>query len=59
MQILDWLLSRFALDPDASSFLILLALLVLFGVATAVIWAVWRVAYIKLWRHFRRKGTRK
>lgn len=58
MQILDWLLSRFALDPDAGSFLILLGLLVLFGVATAVV--VWggNILYIKLWRYFRRKGTR-
>lgn len=59
MQILDWLLSRFTLDPDAGSFLVLLGLLVLFGVTTAVIWAVWRAAYIKLWRYFRRKGARK
>lgn len=59
MEILNWFLSRFILDPDAGSFLILLSLLVLFGVATAVIWAVWRVAYIKLWRHFRRKKQRR
>ena len=59
MEILDWLLSRIALDPDAGSFLLLLGLLVLFGVATAVIWAVWRAAYISLWRWNRRKGTRK
>ena len=59
MQILDWLLSRIALDPDAGSFLILLGLLVLFGVATAVIVLIGNILYIKLWRHFRRKGTRK
>ena len=58
MEILNWPLSRFALDPDAGSFLILLGLLTIFGVAIAVIWAVWRVVYIKPWRHFRRKGTR-
>ena len=59
MEILNWLLSRFALDPDAGSFLLLLGLLALFGVATAVIWAVWRAAYIKLWRYFRRKHQRR
>ena len=56
---LEWMVQRAALDPDAGSFLLLLSLLVLFGVAAAVIWAVWRAAYIKLWRYFRRKGTRK
>lgn len=59
MQILDWLLSRFALDPDAGSFLILLGLLVLFGVATAVIVLIGNILYIKLWRHFRRKHQRR
>ena len=59
MQILDWLLSRFTLDPDAGSFLVLLGLLVLFGVTTAVIWAVWRAAYIKLWRFHRHKKQRR
>ena len=59
MQILDWLLSRFALDPDAGSFLILLALLVLFGVATAVIVLIGNIMYIKLWRHFRWKHQRR
>lgn len=59
MEILDWLISRFALDPDAGSFLLLLGLLVLFGVATAVI--VWggNILYIKLWRYFRRKKQRR
>lgn len=52
---LEWVLSRAALDPDAGSFLILLGLLVLFGVATAVI--VWggNILYIKLWRWSRRR----
>ena len=59
MQILDWLLSRFTLDPDAGSFLILLGLLVLFGVATAVIVWAGNIVYIKLWRHFRRKRQRR
>lgn len=59
MEILDWLLSRFALDPDAGSFLILLGLLVLFGVTTAVIWTAWRAAYISLWRWNRRKKQRR
>lgn len=59
MQILDWLLSRFALDPDAGSFLILLGLLLLFGVATAAVVLIGNILYIKLWRHFRRKGMRK
>lgn len=59
MQILDWLLSRAALDPDAGSFLLLLGLLTIFGVATAVIVWAGNIVYIKLWRHFRRKGTRK
>lgn len=59
MEMIDWIISRAALDPDAGSFLILLGLLVLFGVATAVILAVWRVAYIKLWRWNRRKKQRR
>ena len=59
MQILDWMLSRFTLDPDAGSFLILLGLLVLFGVATAVIVLAGNILYIKLWRHFRRKRQRR
>lgn len=58
MEILDWLLSRIALDPDAGSFLILLGLLTIFGVATAVI--VWggNILYIKLWRYFRPEKTK-
>lgn len=59
MQILDWLLSRFALDPDAGSFLILLALLVLFGVATAVVVLIGNILYIKLRRWSRRKKQRR
>lgn len=59
MQILDWLLSRFILDPDAGSFLILLSLLVLFGVATAAVVLIGNILYIKLWRHFRRKKQRR
>lgn len=59
MEILDWLLSRIALDPDAGSFLILLGLLTIFGVATAVIVFISHIVYISLWRWNRRKGTRK
>lgn len=59
MQILDWLLSRFTLDPDTGSFLLLLGLLVLFGVATAVIVLIGNILYIKLWRYFRRKKQRR
>lgn len=59
MQILNWVLSRFTLDPDAGSFLILLGLLVLFGVATAVIVLIGNILYIKLWRYFRRKHQRR
>lgn len=58
MQILDWLLSRIALDPDAGSFLILLGFLVLFGVATAVIVLIGNILYIKLWR-WRRQNREK
>ena len=58
MQILDWLLSRFALDPDAGSFLILLGLLTIFGVATAVIVLIGNILYIKLWR-WRRQNREK
>lgn len=59
MQILEWIISRAALDPDADSFLILFGLLVLIGVATAVIVLAGNVLYIKLWRHFRRKKQRR
>lgn len=59
MEILDWLLSRIALDPDAGSFLLLLGLLVLFGVATAVVVLIGNILYIKLWRYFRRKKQRR
>lgn len=59
MQILNWVLSRFTLDPDAGSFLLLLGLLVLFGVATAVIVLIGNILYIKLWRYFRRKKQRR
>lgn len=59
MQILDWILSRFALDPDVGSFLLLLGLLTIFGVATAVIVLISNIAYIKLWRHFRHKKQRR
>lgn len=58
MQILDWLLSRFTLDPDAGSFLILLGLLTIFGVATAVIVLIGNILYIKLWR-WRRQNREK
>ena len=59
MQILEWFLSRFTLDPDAGSFLILLGLLTIFGVATAVIVLIGNILYIKLWRYFRRKKQRR
>lgn len=59
MEILEWIISRAALDPDAGSFLILLALLVLFGVTTVAVWAVWRAVYISLWRWNRRKKQRR
>ncbi len=59
MQILNWVLSRFTLDPDAGSFLLLLGLLVLFGVATAVVVLIGNILYIKLWRWSRRKKQRR
>lgn len=59
MQILDWLCSRIALDPDAFSCAIIVALLLVLMIATVVIWAMFRVMYIKLWRHFRRKHQRR
>lgn len=60
MKILNWLLSRLALDPDTFSCAIIVALLLVFMVATVAVWAVWRAAYIKLWRwNRRRKGTKK
>lgn len=59
MQILDWLLSRIALDPDAFSCAIIVAMLMVTMLSAVVIWAVWRVAYIKLWRYFRRKKQRR
>lgn len=59
MQILDWLISRAALDPDAFSCAIIVAMLMVTMLSAVVIWAVWRVAYIKLWRYFRRKHQRR
>ena len=59
MQILNWVLSRFTLDPDAGSFLLLFGLLVLFGVATAVVVLIGNILYIKLWRWSRRKHQRR
>lgn len=59
MQILEWLFSRFTLDPDAGSFLLLLGLLVLFGVATAVVVLIGNILYIKLWRWNRHKKQRR
>ena len=57
MQILDWLISRAALDPDAASCAILVALLLVLMISTVVIWAVWRVVYIKLWRWRHRRKS--
>ena len=56
---LEWVIRRATLDPDAGSFLILLGLLVLFGVATAVIVLIGNIAYIKLWRFHRHKKQRR
>lgn len=55
----EWVLSRAALDPDAGSCAIIVAILLVLMIATVAIWAVWRVAYIKLWRYFRRKHQRR
>lgn len=59
MQILEWLFSRFTLDPDAGSFLILFGLLTIFGVATAVIVLIGNIVYIKLWRWRRKRHGKK
>lgn len=52
---MEWIIERISLDPDAASCAIIVALLLVFMIATVVIWAVWLVAYIKLWRWNRRK----
>lgn len=59
MQILDWLLSRFTLDPDAASCAIIVALLLVLMIVTVVIWTAWRAVYISLWRWNRRKKQRR
>lgn len=55
MQILDWLLSRIALDPDAASCAIIVALLLVLMIVTVVIWTAWRAVYISLCRWNRRR----
>lgn len=52
---MEWIIERISLDPDAFSCAIIVALLLMIMVATVAVWAVWRVAYIKLWRWNRRK----
>ena len=42
MKILNWLLSRLALDPDAASCAIIVALLLVLMIVTVVIWTAWR-----------------
>lgn len=56
---LEWVLSRAALDPDAFSCAIIVALLMLAMVTTAVVVLIGNILYIKLWRHFRRKKQRR
>lgn len=56
---LERLVQRATLDPDAFSCAIIVAMLMVMMIAAVVIWAVWRVAYIKLWRYFRRKHQRR
>ena len=55
MKILNWLLSRLALDPDAASCAIIVALLLVLMIVTVVIWTAWRAVYISLWRRNRRR----
>lgn len=55
MKILNWLLSRLALDPDAASCAIIVALLLVLMIVTVVIWTAWRAVYISLWRWNRRR----
>ncbi len=54
---MEWIIERINLDPDAFSCAIIIAILLVFMVVTVAIWAVWRVAYIKLWRWNRRKKS--
>lgn len=56
---LEWAFSRAALDPDAFSCTIIVAMLLVLMIATVVIWAVWRTVYIRLWRWSRRKRQRR
>ena len=51
MKILNWL----ALDPDAASCAIIVALLLVLMIVTVVIWTAWRAVYISLWRWNRRR----
>lgn len=54
---LEWILSRAALDPDAASCAILVAVLMIFVILAVVIW-FFSVAVYNLLRHCREKGGR-
>ena len=54
---LDWVVQRAALDPDAASCAIIVAMLMLAMVATAVVYFP-SVAVYNLLRHRRKKGGR-
>ena len=54
---LEWLVQRAALDPDAASCAIIVAMLMLAMVATAVVYFP-SVAVYNLLRHRRKKGGR-
>lgn len=58
MNVIEWMFSRVALDPDAFSCAVIVALLLIMMILTAVAYGIGRVVYIKLWRRSRRKGER-
>lgn len=58
MNVIEWVFSRAALDPDAFSCAVIVALLLIMMILTAVVYGVSRAMYIKLWRRSRRKGKR-
>ena len=56
MNVIEWMLSRAALDPDVFSCAVIVALLLIMLILTVVAYGIGRVVYVQLWRRSRRKG---